>query len=38
MMLFVHSLTDFLTGRHSVLDVIENDYVEFISFLKEYQE
>ncbi len=33
-----NSITDFLIDRHSVLDVIEDDYGEFISFLIEYQE
>jgi len=33
-----NSITDFLIERHSVIDVIEDEYIDFISFLKEYQE
>lgn len=33
-----NSLTDFLNSRHSVIDLLEDDYLKFIHFLKEYQE
>ncbi len=33
-----NSITDFLVGKYSLLDTIEDDFIEFISFLKEYQE
>lgn len=33
-----NSLTDFLNSRHSILELLEDDYLEFINFLKEYQE
>jgi len=31
------TLTDYLREEQSLIDIIEDDYLEFISFLKEYQ-
>jgi len=32
-----NSVTDFLIEGHALIDIIEDDFLEFIAFLKEYQ-